>query len=123
MKNIVVNFESKTIELTKNFSKRAGVFGSPEYRSLVEVKREFPDYTLFIKPSHSYYSPSPYSRLTYADMEAIIMRCEDVNKREEWLDEFNTFSIYQILPQLIDLWGLNVQTDAEAKKKFDQLKG
>lgn len=42
---------------------------------------------------------------------------------EEWLDEFNTFSIYQILPQLIDLWGLNVKTDAEAKKKFDQLKG
>ena len=23
---------------------------------------------------------------------------------EEWLDEFNTFSIYQILPQLIELW-------------------
>ena len=45
------------------------------------------------------------------------------NTTEEWLDEFNTFSIYQILPQLIDLWGLNVQTDAEAKKKFDQLKG
>lgn len=42
---------------------------------------------------------------------------------EEWLDEFNTFSIYQILPQLIELWGLNVKTDAEAKKKFDQLKG
>lgn len=45
------------------------------------------------------------------------------NTPEEWLDEFNTFSIYQILPQLIDLWGLNVQTEAEAKKKFDQLKG
>ena len=45
------------------------------------------------------------------------------NTPEEWLDEFNTFSIYQVLPQLIDLWGLNVQTDAEAKKKFDQLKG
>ena len=44
------------------------------------------------------------------------------NTPEEWLDEFNTFSIYQVLPQLIDLWGLNVQTDAEAKKKFDQLK-
>ena len=45
------------------------------------------------------------------------------NTPEEWLDEFNTFSIYQILPQLIELWGLNVKTDAEAKKKFDQLKG
>lgn len=37
---------------------------------------------------------------------------------EEWLDEFNTFSIYQILPQLIELWGLNVKTDVEAKKKL-----
>ena len=28
---------------------------------------------------------------------------------EEWLDNFNTFSIYQVLPKLIELWGLNVQ--------------
>lgn len=45
------------------------------------------------------------------------------NTPEEWLDEFNTFSIYQVLPQLIELWGLNVQTDVEAKKNFAQLKG
>lgn len=35
---------------------------------------------------------------------------------EEWLDNFNTFSIYQVLPQLIELWGLNVKTDVESKK-------
>lgn len=35
---------------------------------------------------------------------------------EEWLDEFNTFSIYQVLPQLIQLWGLNIQTEVDAKK-------
>ena len=35
---------------------------------------------------------------------------------EEWLEGFNTFSIYQVLPQLIELWGLNVQTDVSAKK-------
>lgn len=39
---------------------------------------------------------------------------------EEWLDEFNTFSIYQVLPELIELWGLNVRSDVDAKKKFDQ---
>ena len=39
---------------------------------------------------------------------------------EEWLDDFNTFSIYQVLPQLIELWGLNVQTEVEAKKNFVQ---
>lgn len=37
---------------------------------------------------------------------------------EEWLDEFNTFSIYQVLPKLIELWGLNVQTDVTAKKNL-----
>ena len=42
---------------------------------------------------------------------------------EEWLDNFNTFSIYQVLPQLIELWGLNVKSDVEAKKNFAQLKG
>ena len=40
---------------------------------------------------------------------------------EEWLDEFNTFSIYQELPSIIELWGLNVQTDVESKKNFARL--
>ena len=40
---------------------------------------------------------------------------------EDWLDEFNTFSIYQVLPQLIQLWALNTQTDVESKKNFAKL--
>lgn len=40
---------------------------------------------------------------------------------EEWLEQFNTFSIYQVLPEIIDLWGLNVKTDIEAKKNFARL--
>ncbi|MEE1249164.1 MAG: hypothetical protein UHU19_08065 [Lachnospiraceae bacterium] len=39
---------------------------------------------------------------------------------EEWLDEFNTFSIYQVLPELIELWGMNVKTEIEVKKNFVQ---
>lgn len=42
---------------------------------------------------------------------------------EEWLDEFNTFSIYQVLPKIIELWGLNMKTDVEAKKNLMQLTG
>ena len=42
---------------------------------------------------------------------------------EEWLDEFNTFSIYQVLPKIIELWGLNVKVDVEAKKNFSHLTG
>lgn len=32
----------------------------------------------------------------------------------------NMFSIYQVLPELIKLWGLNVRTDAEAKNFVQQ---
>ena len=42
---------------------------------------------------------------------------------EEFLDQFNTFSIYQILPQLIELWGLNVQTQVEARKNLAAVSG
>lgn len=37
---------------------------------------------------------------------------------EDWLDEFNTFSIYQVLPEIIELWGLNVRSEVESKKNF-----
>lgn len=39
---------------------------------------------------------------------------------EEWLDRFATFSIYQILPEIADLWGMNVETGVEAKKNDGQ---
>lgn len=41
----------------------------------------------------------------------------------EWLEQFNTFSIYQVLPQLIELWGLNVQTTVYQRKKYKPPKG
>lgn len=36
---------------------------------------------------------------------------------EEWLDQFSTFSIYEIFPQILELWGLNMETQATPKKK------
>lgn len=41
----------------------------------------------------------------------------------DWLDQFETFSIYEILPEIVKLWNLNTQTQAEAKKNFDQVAG
>ena len=40
---------------------------------------------------------------------------------DDWLERFNTFSIYEVLPQLIELWGLNVETQAESKKNIARL--
>jgi len=35
----------------------------------------------------------------------------------EWLDEFNSFSIYEVAPALIALWAANTKTTATPKKK------
>lgn len=36
---------------------------------------------------------------------------------DEWLDTFNMFSVYTVLPQILELWKTNTLTTSEAKKK------
>ena len=40
---------------------------------------------------------------------------------DDFLEQFNTFSIYEILPQLIELWGLNTATQVASKKNIAKL--
>lgn len=42
---------------------------------------------------------------------------------EEWLDQFDMFSIYEILPEILKLWGENMAAEVEAKKNFAQVSG
>lgn len=45
------------------------------------------------------------------------------NNVYDWLDQFDTFSIYTILPEIVKLWNLNQQTQVESKKNLDQVAG
>lgn len=56
-----------------------------------------------------------YIMAKHADPEGV------PSEPDEWLEKFNTFSIYEVLPQLIDLWGLNIETQAESKKNIARL--
>ena len=38
------------------------------------------------------------------------------NTIDEWLDQFEMFSIYEVLPEILELWGDNLFTDVSAKK-------
>ena len=42
---------------------------------------------------------------------------------EEWLDEFDMFSIYEVLPQILELWGENLVTDVTSKKRLAEVSG
>lgn len=37
---------------------------------------------------------------------------------DAWLDQFDMFSIYEVLPQILELWGTNMITDVSAKKNL-----
>ncbi len=45
------------------------------------------------------------------------------NNPDEWLEQFEMFSIYEVLPQLMELWGFNIDTQVQAKKNIAQLTG
>lgn len=42
---------------------------------------------------------------------------------DEWLDGFDTFSIYTVMPELLKLWGDNMMTTVDAKKNAAHPRG
>lgn len=46
------------------------------------------------------------------------IRRENIEKdMENWLDQFSTFSIYQVVPQIMELWRLNTEQSSELKNQ------
>ena len=42
---------------------------------------------------------------------------------EDWLDQFDMFSIYEVLPQILELWGDNMMAEVQAKKGLAEVSG
>ena len=36
---------------------------------------------------------------------------------DEWLEDFEMFSIYEVLPEILEMWNINMKTDVVPKKK------
>ncbi len=41
---------------------------------------------------------------------------------DNWLEDFEMFSVYEILPEILELWGVNMQTEVESKN-FKKVQG
>ena len=84
MKQPEINYERKTIEITKAFSKKAKVYNSEEYKELVDACQKFPTYVLTIvenKRSNRNNKES-YKGLTFDFMENYI-KTHSENKEED----------------------------------------
>lgn len=57
----------------------------------------------------------------FEDTAYIMARHADPDMEEktadEWLDTFNMFSVYEVLPQILELWALNTKQTSTPKKK------
>ena len=42
---------------------------------------------------------------------------------DDWLDQFDMFSIYEILPEILKLWGDNMLAEVQSKKELQKLTG
>ena len=42
---------------------------------------------------------------------------------DDWFDQFEMFSIYEVLPEILSLWGTNLMTDVESKKNLVEVAG
>lgn len=42
---------------------------------------------------------------------------------DDWLDQFDMFSIYEVLPEILALWGTNLITDIDSKKNLKKAAG
>ena len=81
MNNLNVNMKNRTIEMTKKFAAASSKFGTEEYKTLQEVRRDYPSYkvvTITRKASKS--DSSAFKGLTYEYMEKYIAGHDDEEK-------------------------------------------
>ena len=76
MKNISINYINNTIEMTKKFAKAAGVLNSPEYKELLEIRRDYPNLPIVIREIKKKAGKKSYKNLTFQRMRDFIIDWE-----------------------------------------------
>lgn len=76
MKNTVkIENGTKTIVITKAFEKKARIYGTSEYKMLVDIKKENPGYEVVVRATSD--RKTGMNKITLDDMRAYIQKHED----------------------------------------------
>ena len=70
--NYTINAATKEIIITKKFEKAANVINSNEYKALVTLMRDFPDFDIKVREIKKNTSKKTYSGLTIEEMRRFI---------------------------------------------------
>ena len=82
---------NKTITVSRNDLIAAGQFGTPEFEQMMQMRTEFPGYTIVEHHIKRNADKQTYGKLTYDVMEGFIESHEtDTQKRAAMLKEYET---------------------------------
>ena len=84
MRKPTIDHENKKIRLPKAFAKASGKYGSEEYKLLMKMKKDVPNYELIVETTRKQPRDN-YKGLTYDYMERYIKTKEN---NEELMNEF-----------------------------------
>ena len=114
------HFQAKVI-LTKQFAKAASTLNTPEYMTLLELRRNHPDYTFELREIRKKEGKKSYRNLTYERMEEYIIAREGKDS-----DALKEFEKVKILSQVqtgpyayVKSWFLKKYEDAFKKEEED----
>ena len=87
--NYFIDQLNSTIILTKRFYKAASVLNSPEYKELMQARRDNPDFTIVLREIKKKEGKKSYRNLTYGNMRTFIENYEtDDGVRADRIKEF-----------------------------------
>ena len=119
-----INHIDETIIITKKFYKVAGILNSPEYKELMEARRDNPTYKVVLREIKKKADKKTYRNLTYENMASFISAKEtDETVRKERLAQLATvkeLSKVQAGPYayvktwFLGLYGNEVKSEEEA---------
>lgn len=74
MTTITVRFDTRSLEMSKAYAAKAARFGTEEYRTLQDARRDYPGYKVVVVAPKARKSNKPsYKGLTYEYMENYIL--------------------------------------------------
>ena len=87
--NYFIDQLNSTIILTKRFYKAASILNSPEYKELMQARRDNPTFSIVLREIKRKENKNSYRNLTYGNMRTFIENYEmDDDVRADRLKEF-----------------------------------
>ena len=114
-----IDFINAKIILTKKFAKAASILNTPEYTTLMQMRRENPDFTIELREIKKKEGKKSYRNLTYEHMEAYIITREgkDSATYKEYLNVKKLAQIQAGPYAYVKSWFLKKYKDEFAKEE------